>query len=105
MHPERKLVEDIVNKYKFKGWLPVGSTTNNIKVEIYRLYDMKSYRVVIKDNLKWLIYPTLQEVQETMFNDILNPTQNELVIFELAYGFEWPLQDKFRLTNLSYCHV
>ena len=35
---------------------------------------------------------SIQELQETCFQDILNPTENELILFELQYGFEWPLQ-------------
>ena len=61
---------------------------------------------------------TIQELQQKYFKDILSaepmrtkrkinkfllsqhscnltPTQNELIMFELTEGFEWPLQDKF----------
>ena len=37
---------------------------------------------------------TIQELQQKYFQDILTPTQNELIMFELTGGFEWPLQDK-----------
>ena len=35
---------------------------------------------------------TIQELQQKYFQDILTPTQNELIMFELTEGFEWPLQ-------------
>ena len=38
---------------------------------------------------------TIQELQLKYFQDVLTPTRNELVLFELSEGFEWPLQDKF----------
>ena len=38
---------------------------------------------------------TIQEIQQKYFQDILTPTQNELIMFELSEGFEWPLQSKF----------
>ena len=38
---------------------------------------------------------TIQELQQKYFQDVLTPTRNELVLFELSEGFEWPLQDKF----------
>ena len=37
---------------------------------------------------------TIQELQQKYFQDILTPTENELIMFELSESFEWPLQDK-----------
>ena len=34
---------------------------------------------------------TIQELQQKYFQDILIPTENELIMFELTNGFEWPL--------------
>ena len=34
---------------------------------------------------------TIQELQQKYFQDILTPTENELIMFELTEGFEWPL--------------
>ena len=34
---------------------------------------------------------TIQELQQKYFQDVLTPTRNELVLFELSEGFEWPL--------------
>ena len=34
---------------------------------------------------------TIQELQQKYFQDILTPTKNELIMFELSEGFEWPL--------------
>ena len=36
---------------------------------------------------------SIQELQETCFKDLLNPTENELILFELQYGFKWPLTE------------
>ena len=38
---------------------------------------------------------TIQELQQKYFQDILTPTPNELIMFELTNGFEWPLSEKF----------
>ena len=38
---------------------------------------------------------TIQELQQKHFLDILTPTENELIMFELSEGFEWPLSEKF----------
>ena len=38
---------------------------------------------------------TIQELQQKYFQDILTPTENELIMFEISEGFEYPLQDKF----------
>ena len=38
---------------------------------------------------------TIQELQRKYFQDILTPTHNEMIMFELTEGFEYPLQDKF----------
>ena len=35
------------------------------------------------------------------FLDILNPTQNELVLFELEYGFEFPFCEKNKKINIK----
>lgn len=32
----------------------------------------------------------LEDLKSKFFSDIYNPTDNELVFFELTYGFEWP---------------
>ena len=41
MHPEHKLVDEIVNKYKFKGWLTnqqVTKTSVNTSLTIFQHY-------------------------------------------------------------------
>ena len=38
---------------------------------------------------------TVPELQQKYFQDILTPTDNELIMFELSEGFEWPLSEKF----------
>lgn len=34
---------------------------------------------------------TIPVLQQKYFQDLLTPTQNELIMFELTEGFEWPL--------------
>ena len=41
----------------------------------------------------------LEDLKSNFFSDIYNPTENELVFFELAYGFEWPFQEKNKKVN------
>ena len=36
----------------------------------------------------------IKELKYKYFSEIFNPTFNELVLFELEYGFEWPFQEK-----------
>ena len=43
----------------------------------------------------------VNELKSNYFLDILNPTENELVLFELEYGFEWPFQEKNKKKNLD----
>lgn len=108
MHPEHKLVDEIINKYKFKGWLTNRQVTNELQVKIVRGTNKSdSYNIFIRDiNHFTLVFSTtIFYLQKHYFIDVLNPTNNELVLFELDRGFEWPLQDKFRLTNLSYNHI
>ena len=42
----------------------------------------------------WRWWSNLKDWCEQDFQDILAPTQNELVLFELKYGFEFPFQVK-----------
>ncbi|UNY40465.1 hypothetical protein KLEP7_gp171 [Pseudaeromonas phage vB_PpeM_ KLEP7] len=42
----------------------------------------------------WRYYASLKVWCEQDFQNILTPTQNELVLFELKHGFEFPFQEK-----------
>ena len=42
----------------------------------------------------WGWWSALKDWCEQDFQDILTPTQNELVLFEIKYGFEFPFQIK-----------
>lgn len=42
----------------------------------------------------------IKELKSKYFLDILNPSKNEIVLFELEYGFEWPFQEKNK--KISY---
>ena len=101
---QHRIVHELVERYKFD----TGSVYNYSKIFgtcVVRIttedhYSPTNYgtyfRVVIV-----LVYnmsdgarfdKSIQELQETCFQDLLNPTLEELVLFELQYGFEWPLQ-------------
>lgn len=41
----------------------------------------------------------LGDLKSKFFSDIYNPTDNELVFFELTYGFEWPFCEKNKKDN------
>jgi len=41
----------------------------------------------------------IKDLEFKYFLDILNPSENELVLFELEYGFEWPFQKKNKTIN------
>ena len=43
----------------------------------------------------------IEELKSNYFLDILNPSKNELVLFELEYGFEWPFQEKNKKINIK----
>ena len=42
---------------------------------------------------------SLDELKSKYFLDILNPTENELVLFELECGFEFPFCEKNKKVN------
>ena len=51
--------------------------------------------VVRQDDFSYLAASIeVNELKSKYFLDLFNPTQNELVLFELEYGFEFPFQEK-----------
>lgn len=42
---------------------------------------------------------TFDELKSKYFLDILNPSENELIMFELEYGFEFPFCEKNKKIN------
>ena len=62
------------------------------KLYVNAMFDKES--IYCKANI------TLTDLQSKYFLDILNPSDNELVLFELEYGFEFPFQEKNK--KISY---
>ena len=101
---QHRIVHELVERYKFE--------TEAI-YEYYKLFHRGKIRITTKDHYSPTNYGTyfrvvivlvdqnrhivtwfdksIQELQETCFQDLLNPTENELTLFELIYGFKWPL--------------
>ncbi len=100
---QHRIVHELVNKYKFQ--------TEAI-YEYSKIFSDGSIRITTEDHYSPTNYGTyfrvvivlvnkmfnmtglnksIQELQETCFQDLLNPTENELTLFELTYGFKWPL--------------
>ena len=56
--------------------------------------------VVRQDDVSYLVASLeVNELKSKYFLDILNPTENELVLFELEYGFEFPFCEKNKKVN------
>ena len=56
--------------------------------------------IVKQDDLDHLVAAIdIDELKSNYFLDILNPTENELVLFELEYGFEFPFCEKNKKVN------
>ena len=56
--------------------------------------------VVRQDDVSYLVASIdMGELKSNYFLDILNPTQNELVLFEIEYGFEFPFCEKNKKVN------
>ena len=76
-----------------------GVSLNDGMFDVAWLYKSKTHwmcrdAIVELSGDESLIYP-INYLQQKYFQDILTPTENELTLFELSQGFEWPLQDKF----------
>ena len=57
--------------------------------------------VVRQDDVSYLAASIeVGKLKSKYFLDILNPTDNELVLFELEYGFDFPFQEKNK--KISY---
>ena len=109
---QHKIVYELVNKYKFE--------TEAI-YEYYKVFHRGKIRITTEDHYSPTNYGTyfrvvivlvdkisdiawfdksIQELQETCFQDLLNPTENEMTLFELTYGFKWPLVGDKNETNI-----
>ena len=100
---QHRIVHELVERYKFE----TGSVYNYSK-----MFETCVVRITTEDYYSPVNYGTyfrieiliinkmfsttwfkksIQELQETCFQDLLNPTENELILFELTYGSKWPL--------------
>ena len=58
--------------------------------------------VVRQDDFSYLVASIeVEELKSKYFLDIFNPTQNELVLFELEYSFEFPFCEKNKTINIK----
>ena len=58
--------------------------------------------VVKQDDLTHLVADiNTKELKSKYFLDLFNPSEEELVLFELEYGFEWPFQEKNKTVNIK----
>lgn len=99
------IIDKLINKYfgrydtgiEYYGFIP----TNKGRIEIVWLYESNFSSMQRPATIELVVNGfvleeyTTQELQRKYFQDILTPTQNELIMFELTEGFEWPLQSKF----------
>ena len=98
---QHRIVHELVERYKFettsiynykKGidnkvfWINlITEVVTYFNVTITTIYPLRIDNIVFRKSI--------QELQETCFQDLLNPTDNELTLFELQYGFKWPLTE------------
>ena len=108
---QHRIVHELVERYKFEA----GSVYNYSKMfetcvvritteDYYSPVGYGTYfRVVIRSVQPYKMInfnKSIQELQETCFQDLLNPTENELTLFELTDGFKWPLVGDKNETNI-----
>lgn len=100
---QHRIVHELVNKYKFQteavykyiknldGYcIDIYTQAKDGKTSYYVDFVMLIV-VITGTNRVPTFKKSIQELQETCFQDLLNPTENELTLFELTYGFKWPL--------------
>ena len=101
---QHRIVHELVNEYKFQ---------TEAVYEYSKVFHGGKIRITTEDHYSPVGYGTyfrvviiiasqqesrqldksIQELQETCFQDLLHPTENELTLFELTYGFKWPLAE------------
>ena len=57
--------------------------------------------VVRQDDSHLVASIEVGKLKSKYFLDILNPSKNELVLFELEYGFEFPFCEKNKTVNIK----
>ncbi|UNY40440.1 hypothetical protein KLEP7_gp173 [Pseudaeromonas phage vB_PpeM_ KLEP7] len=82
---------------------------NNLVLKYWWVNDgyrfrLGTYKVLYVDPMSLssadsIIRLNLEDLKSNFFSDIYNPSENELVFFELTYGFEWPFQEKNKKDN------
>lgn len=68
---------------------------------IFRLgtYEILYVNLMNSSSPDSIVRLNIEDLKSNFFSDIYNPTENELVFFELTYGFEWPFQEKNKKIN------
>ena len=100
---QHRIVHELVERYKFetKAVYYYMKDYGNIMFNVESFTDFRNNNAmehaflvrVYNKSVKGIVFlKSIQELQETCFQDLLNPTDNELTLFELQYGFKWPLQ-------------
>ena len=102
---QHRIVHELVNKYKFQteavyqyskvfsqGSIII-TTEDHYSPTGYGTYFRIEILIINKMFNSIWFKKSIQELQETCFQDLLNPTENELILFELQYGFKWPLTE------------
>ena len=103
---QHRIVHELVERYKLytQGIYSYNKIFDNFTLSINLLDSdidlLNNEFFFLSINAGWtsqrgvvqLLGKSIQELQETCFQDLLNPTENEITLFELTYGFKWPLQ-------------
>ena len=100
---QHRIVHELVERYKFETDTIYNYSkmfrTCGVRITTESYYSSVNYGTYFRIHITFSLFnktppfnKSIQELQETCFQDLLNPTLEELVLFELQYGFEWPLQ-------------
>ena len=107
---QHRIVHELVERYKFETG-SVYKYSKMFETCVVRIttedYPVNNYGTNFMVQITFGLFSfnlsqfnkSIQELQETCFQDLLNPTDNELTLFELQYGFKWPLTGETNETN------
>ena len=85
----------------FKTHNILGNTGFKYKdYEFYLLFGNKSLCARSKDVPTHFIF-RIEKLKSKYFLDLFNPSEEELVLFELEYGFEFPFCEKNKTNNIK----
>lgn len=99
---QHRIVHELVERYKFET-KAVYHYTKDYDHIIFNIESFTDFRNssaiehaflvrVYNKRVKDIVFlKSIQELQETCFKCLLDPTENELTLFELQFGLKWPL--------------